>query len=83
MKPRQAFKQYQEKAVKASRISAEAKDWRVVALLGMQVCLAADTGELVRFMPEKGGWGSDWPDPLQNIPLDLGWKLKEEDGESV
>lgn len=66
----EAFKQYQRSAVDASKFAESSLMWRTVALLGMQCCLAANTGQLVRFIPEKGGYGSNWPDATDEDALD-------------
>ena len=46
--------------------------YRFVALIGLQCCNAAESGCLVFFNKEKGGWGSDWDDPTKDAPGEFG-----------
>ena len=46
--------------------------YRFVALIGLQCCMAAESGGLVRFNPDKGGWGSNWDDPTKFVPPETG-----------
>jgi hypothetical protein len=51
---------------------------RTVGLLGMQMCIAAHSGDLHRFNQDEIGQAFNlalgWPDPWKFAPPDLGWR---------
>ena len=74
MLPAEAFKHYHDRANAAVLLKAHYGSHLTVAMLGMQCAMAAQAGDLCAFIT-PGTIGATWPDPLKDVPPDLGDKL--------